>query len=156
MVGGNPEDFRDYLVGIGMGAAQIEQAQAALATVRAFLPEEPGHLFVSEYRDEEGSRNYEGLWILTETVISEATPFTGQGRFDFIRRDTGLDHVEVEHADFDFQAPVDASRLRVGVTFRRTGSGLSATLRASGSNCADLDQVLRDYLLKTLLDANGG
>jgi hypothetical protein len=150
VVGGNPEEFSQYLSGIGMGAAQIEQAQQALATARGFLPDDPIHLFVSEYRDDEGVRNYESLWIFTETAISEATPFSGEGSFDLIRRDTGLDHVEVGHVDFDFETPVDASRLVVGVTFKRTGSNLSATLRASGSNCGDLGQILRDYLLTTM------
>ena len=150
MVSGKPEDFRGYLAGIGMGTAQIEQAETALATVRGFLPEEPEYLFVSEYRDDEGNRNYEGLWIFTAKFISEAAPFTGDRRFDLIRRDIGLDHVAVEDTEFDFDAPVDASRLRVVCTFGR--SLVNGTLRASGSNCADLNQVLRDYLLAMMFD----
>jgi hypothetical protein len=137
-----------------MGAAQIEQAEGALATVLGFLPEQPSHLFVSEYRDDEGSRSYEGLWVFTESFVSESTPFAGEDSVDFIRRDTGIDYVEVDHADFDFEAPVDASRLRVEATFKRTGSNLSATLRASGSNCADLNRVLRDYLLPTMFESD--
>lgn len=152
MVGSNPEDFRDYLVGIGMGAAQIEQAEIGLATVRGLLPEEPEYLFVSEYRDAEGNRNYESLWVFTARFISEGEPFASEGKFDIIRRDTGLDQVLIEHAEFDFQTPVDASRLRLDLSFKRFGARLSGTVRASGSNCGDLNQVLREYVLATLFE----
>ncbi len=153
MVGGNPEDFREYLVGIGMGSAQIEQVEEALATVRGILPEEPQFMIVTEYRDGEGNRNYESLWVFTEHFISEVSPFAGQGKVDLIRRDTGLSYLAVEYTDFDFQAPVEASRLRIDATFNRFGSALSAELATSGSNCADLNQVLREYVLPTIVEA---
>ena len=136
-----------------MGADLIARAEEVLATLGELLPETPEFLFVSEYRDEDGNREYEGLWVLTERYVSEAEQFVSRGDFDLVRRDIGLGRVFVERRDYDLGTPTDASRLTVTLNFNRNGAGLVATLKASGSNCADLSQILREYVVPTLNDA---
>jgi hypothetical protein len=153
VVGANEDDVRQYLSAIGMGSPLVERTETVLRTVTSYLPEEPKYIFVSDYRDEEGNRNYESLWVLTETFMSEAKQFVTQGNFDIVRNDSGISRVVVDYDEFDFDAPREGSRLNVDVTF--AAAGVSGSFRASGSNCADLQQVLDGYLLPLLVSKDG-
>lgn len=136
-----------------MGAPLVERTETVLTTITSFLPETPKFIFVSDFRDEEGNRTYSSLWVLTETFISEAQQFVTEGKFDFIRNDCGLSHLLVDHDEFDFKVPRDNSRLSVMVSF--AVATISGTFRASGSNCADLQQIMTDYLLPLLTNRGG-
>jgi hypothetical protein len=155
VVGADAEEFRKYLGGIGMGAPLIERAEDVLSTVRRFLPEEPEFLFVSDFRDGEGNRNYSSLWVFTESYVSESHQFISQSKFDFIRRDMGISHISIDHEDYDLTTAQDSSRLKLVIVFSRFGSDVGGELTASGSNCDELRQILTEYLLPTLHESKG-
>lgn len=150
MVGAEPEAVRRYLAGIGLGEALIDRTEKTLASVRRLLPDDPSYIFVSEYRDEEGNRNPEDLWVLTPTVISEVAQFVTESSFDLVAAGSGLSRVVVEREAFEFGEPDQRSRLMVEISFGYSGLGLKGTLKASGSNCGDLQQILEEYFVPLL------
>lgn len=136
-----------------MGAPLIERAEHVLASIVRFLPEDPRYLFVSEYRDEDGNRSYESLWVMTANLMSEAEQFVTADSFDITRVSYGLDRVLVEKEAFDFEQAQESSRLKVDVRISKSGPGLVGEFKASGSNCLDLQQILNEYFVPFLAAA---
>lgn len=130
-----------------MGTPLIERTEKILGYVRQLLPEEPRYIFVSEYRDDEGNRNYESLWVLSDNFISEAKQFVSQSEFDLTSLSGGLTRILISNHEFEFENASESSRLSVYVNLGNTGSAITGSFRASGTNCNDLNQVLTEYLL---------
>jgi hypothetical protein len=136
-----------------MGSPLIERAEHVLASIVRFLPEDPRYFFVSEYRDEDGNRSYESLWVMTASLMSEAEQFVTDDSFDITRVSFGLNRVLVEKEDFDFERAQESSRLKVDVKISNSGTGLIGEFKASGSNCLDLQQILNEYFVPFLVAA---
>lgn len=150
MVGAALEKVSEYLSGIGMGDALVERTRAVLGHMIDFLPEEPQYFFVSEYRDAEGSRSYESLWLLSENFMSEAQQFVVKDQFDVTRVDRGISRVFASNGDFDFGEASENSRLSVEIIVATLGSGITGSFKASGGNCQDLSEILKNYLMPLL------
>jgi hypothetical protein len=149
------EQFEEYFTGLGMGAPLIERGLSVIESVERLLTEPIRYLFVSEYRDEGGNRNFESLWILTEGYMSESQGFLTGDRFDIVPVHQGLVRLETNREHFDFVTATDQSRLSINISFPPSGStGLSGNFKASGENCTALVGVLQGYLLP-LLEASG-
>lgn len=149
MVGADLEQVSGYLAGIGMGTPLVDRTKIVISRMVDLLPEEPQYLFVSEYRDAEGSRTYDSLWLLSNSFMAESQQFVVTDRFDITRVDQGLMRVFISHEDFDFKEAVDSSRMSVDINFEGSAS-ITGAFRASGSNCGDLNVVLSKYLLPLL------
>ena len=128
-----------------MGTPLLDRTKVVLARMIEFLPEEPQYFFVSEYRDAEGSRSYDSLWLLSENFMAESQQFVVTDQFDVTRVDRGLMRVFVSHEHFDLQDAMDSSRMSIDINFEGSAS-ITGTFRASGSNCGDLNVILRQYL----------
>ena len=139
-----------------MGSPLIGRTEEILSLMLRFLPEETRYLFVSEYRDGEGNRSYESLWVLTDNIMAEAHQFVTERSFDFTPTSHGLRRMLVENEEFDFEEAQESSRLKVDVNVSNSGAGLVGVLRASGSNCTDLQQIVSEYLVPLLLTAVEG
>ena len=149
MVGADLEQVSQYLAGIGMGTPLVDRTKVILERLIEFLPEEPRYFFVSEYRDADGNRNYDSLWLLSESYMAESQQFVVTDQFDVTRVDRGLMRVFISHEDFDFDEPADSSRMSVDVNIEGSGP-IMGTFKASGSNCSDLNVILRQYFLPLL------
>lgn len=133
-----------------MGEALIERTETVIATVVKFLPDDLKYIFVSEYRDEEGNRAYESLWLLTESVMSEAHHFVTATSFDLCQTHHGVSRVLIEAEEFDFEQASERSRLNVNINFGSPGVPAVGEFKASGSNCSDLQEVIEEYLVPLL------
>jgi len=132
-----------------MGTPLVDRTKVVLGRMIEFLPEGPQYFFVSEYRDAEGSRSYDSLWLLSENFMAESQQFVVTDQFDVTRVDRGLMRILVSHEDFDFKDAADSSRMSVDINIEGSGP-ITGTFRASGSNCSDLNVILRQYLLTLL------
>ena len=149
MVGVDTEQVSKYLTEIGMGTPLVDRTKVVLGRLLELFPEEPKYLFVSEYRDSEGSRNYDSLWLLSESFMAESQQFVVTDQFDVTRVDRGLMRVFISHEEFDFKEAADTSRMSVDIHIEGSGA-ITGSFKASGSNCSDLSDVLKQYLLPLL------
>ena len=145
------EQFEAYLKGLGLGEPLVERGLVVVENVERVLPGPITHIFVSEYRDGEGNRNAESLWLLTKEYMSESIGFPTEDRFDIVPVRSGIVRLEVNRDHFDFTTPTEQSRLMIDVNFSPSGSmSLSGSLKASGENCLALTEILQEYLLPLL------
>lgn len=150
MVGVELEDIRQYLSEIGMGLPLVERSEEVLAKVMRFFPGRPEFFFVSEYRDEEGNRHYESLWVFGEKVVSEAAEFVTTVEFDMVAIEGGVIRLVIDSEEFEFEEAKENSRLLIDADLSSTGHGLEGNFKATGSNCTHLQEILERYLIPRL------
>ncbi len=145
------KEFESYLSDVGMGGVLIERVRDIDTLVSSVLPEEVTHIFVGEYLDSEGTRQFENLYFLTPGYLVELRNFvsgdTTEFEVDLIR--DSIINVMFVVKEYNFQQASDASRLN----FRYTTGPLGAELKASKGNCDHLFRIIRDCLLPNLRTA---
>ncbi len=152
MAGLDREQIQQYFVDLGMGEPLVDRSLAVMDDVEDLLPDSIEHVFVTEYRDDEGNRHYENLWLLTCGYMSEAQSYlTEKNTFDIVPVHYGIARIEISREHFDFATASDQSRLTIDVSIStHSGSNLSGIFKASSDNCVVLAGILREYLIPLL------
>jgi Flp pilus assembly CpaF family ATPase len=140
--------FESYLKKIGMTGTLRMRAQEIYRFYEALLPDdEITDIFVSEYVDSEGRRQYDSLWLFSSDYIMEASQFVTKDSFDMLRITNRVARWEVVKKDYDFKSATDRSRLTLTIQFADRLSGL---LKASMYNCDHLKDMLIKYFLPNM------
>ena len=128
----------------------LQRADSALSFYNDFASIAIGEIFVSEYQTEKG-RVHESLWVFSEDYIGEALLVGDKERLDLVPRRNNVARLDMQRDEFNFDGTAtDASRLTVHFTVGSGSSGIGGALRASGSNCLQLEEVLRRFLIPAL------
>jgi hypothetical protein len=139
----------------------MDQAKAYLdsldppAPVRARLEQLMGHyrglgaradrIFVSETLDDEGAREFQSLWLVSEAGIMEAEVREDESaEIDGVRLARALTRWAIRVRDFDFATSKPESRMSLDLWF---SGEIVGQLQASGGNCLELAAVVRDYVV---------
>jgi hypothetical protein len=150
----NQGQIEQYLSSLGMAKALVERTMSVIDGVEGLLAGSVEHIFVSDFRDEEGNRHYENMWLMTQEQVSEVNSYlTEQVTFDVVPVKFGLARIEIsrEHFDLTDTAAEEQARLTVNIHLAtRGGSALTGTLKASAGNCVGLAAIARDYLMPLL------
>ena len=89
--------------------------------------------------------------VFSEDYIGEALLVGDKEQLDLISRRNNIARLHVERDEFNFDGTTtDASRLTVYFTVGSGSSGIAGSLRASGTNCLQLAEVLRKFLIPAL------
>ena len=141
------EEWIEYLKSIGFQDPLLQRADSALRVYSDFAGVTIDQICVSEYCDHEVGRVYEALWVFSEDCTGETNLVSKEENFDFIRLRNNVDRWHMQKTEFGFDGKAtDASRLKV--TFS-TGP-ISGNLKASGTNCLRLAEVLRKFIIPGL------
>ena len=128
----------------------LQRSDSALSFYYDFASIAIGEIFVSEYQTEKG-RVHESLWVFSEDYIGEALLVGDKEKLDLISRRNNIARLDMERDEFNFDGTTtDASRLTVYLTVGSGSSGIAGSLRASGTNCLQLAEVLRRFLIPAL------
>jgi hypothetical protein len=148
--------FTEYLEGLGIKKesklyARIESAHA----VATFLCPEGDikEVFVCEWPDGEGRRNYQAVWFFSTNYTMECKQLAPEGEeiIDIVFIATNIRHCEVRKRDFEFgKKATDKSMCRMQVLF---GMGSGGLLFASAANCEKLAVVYQTYIKPNIRQA---
>jgi hypothetical protein len=148
------EEIKSYLIDLGMAEAMVEPCLSVIGEVESLLSHPIERIFISDYRDEEGNRLYESMWLITAGQISEIHGyFTEQVTFDVVPVRLGFARLQVSHEHFKLTdaSAEDQARLAVEVNIStHSNSALAGTFKASGANCVILAEIMREHLLPLL------
>jgi hypothetical protein len=135
-----------YFKALGMSQVLVQRARQAFHALSTALQTDIEDVFVSEYIDSDGNRQFEDLFIFTQYHIVQVRNFALE---DVLDADAfgPLRNLLVSRVAFDFTEPTDKSRLHVRY---HTLTGCSAELKASRENCATLARILRERLAPML------
>lgn len=130
-----------YLETIGITKHFMKRAKEVYNFYSDLLDDEILDIFVTDYVDGEGVRQYENFWIFTRNSVTEAKQFLTKDDFDFSPIKNLVDRWEIRKENYDFKKANDKSRmyLKVGISLN-----VICDFKASQQNC----DYLRDIFLK--------
>ncbi|MEA3338617.1 MAG: hypothetical protein U9R15_01495 [Chloroflexota bacterium] len=137
------QKFIDYLESIGIKSGLLlDRIESIHAFYIGMCPGEIEDIFVTEYIDSDGKREYENMWFFSDRYIMDAKGFAaGSDEFVITQIRGKVAHFRIKKQDYDFKAATERSRLHLMVHFN---TAAVANLTASKENC----DALRDIILK--------
>lgn len=141
------KDFAQYLNGIGIVDLFYERAELVLQFYENLYPNEIEDLFVSEYIDNEGKRQYESLWFFSSRLAMEAKYFLAGDNFDATPVLERIKYWGLQKTEFDFENPTEKSRLTIEFSLVQNISG---SLKASKEHCNHLYYIFKKYILSNM------
>src|SRR4051794_10673530 len=110
-----PIDQEAYLRDLGMRNALVERVTTFYHAYRALVTDPVTDIFVSEYVDDEGTRQYENLWLFWEKYVAEALSFVNQERSDLMTLVENVGWIGLTRREFDLHTATPASRFTVNI-----------------------------------------
>ncbi len=143
------DEWTEYLKSVGFREPLLGRAAKTFRFYREFVGFEIQTIFVSEYLDNSGQRQYEALWVFSDKAVGEAKFRGPEERIDLIPLENNIVHWIVEKTAFEFDGTAtEASRLTLRY---RLGEGqLMGIMKASGTNCLRLADILRKFITPAL------
>jgi len=135
--------FNDYLKEVELTGLYLKRACKVINFYEKLFPDDIKDIFVSEYTDNKGTRQYESLWIFTSNFACEAKQFITEEDFDATSVKQSITYWRLKRTAFDGQETSDDSRM--AVSFDLT-PGVSGALKASKGNCMKLQEIFDKYL----------
>lgn len=135
------EEFRTYLQEIGMGTPFQESVSQLISLYSQLTEESVDKIFVSEYVDQDGTRHYENLILLTKNLVFETEHFLTEPKMWAARYHNNVSNLEMTFTDYDFRSATSTSRL--SCTFRWDPGDFMLPLKASGGNCDQLKELAK-------------
>ena len=137
------KEFIDYLESIDIKErVLLDRIESIYEFYLKMCPDEIKDIFVTDYIDSEGKREYENLWFFSDRYLMEAKGFAaGKDDFDITPIKDRVEHCAIQKQGYDFKEATDKSRLHL--LFKLDTNGI-ANFKASKENC----DVLRDIILR--------
>ena len=137
-------EFTQYLNQIGIIGFYYDRTQNVIEVLSRVIGEDVLDIFVSDYLDGEGKRNYEDLLLFTQQRIIEVKRFLTQDHY-FINKVQGspIIGIELNVTEYDFKKATEKSRVFLKLIW---GTGLNVAMKASRENCDYLNGIFKKYL----------
>ncbi len=141
------DEFSKYLDSIEAPQVVRGRVDQIHGFYQILCPEEITDLYISEYVEDSGRRQYESLWFFSSSYCMEALQFVSQVKLDMIGLHDSVYRWAATAAEYDFKKATSASRLSLDIEF---GGDLRGSLKASSENCDFLVGVLRQHLIPNM------
>lgn len=145
-------EWEEYLDAIGATGPIAHEVSKKLKAASLLAPEPAEAIFLTEYPTEEGERVFEHLWFFTAAYGLECKSFLLDDNCDLSVIQSNIAYIEISWDSYDFNVATAKSRFRVRF---QTVDGVEGDLRASGSNCPELLEVLEQRLRPNIWDPGG-
>jgi len=142
------EKFSEYLKSIGITEAILKRIEKIYNFYNDIRPNEIEDIFITDYLDENGSRNYENIWFFSSKHCMEAKLFITKDNFD-MDSIKNITYWVIEKENYDFKKATERSR--ISLTFQLSWNR-SGKLKASKENCDYLKEIFLKYVLPNIKD----
>jgi hypothetical protein len=143
------QKFIGYLESIGIKAVPL---LGRIESIHEFYlemcPDEIVDIFVTDYIDSEGKREYENLCFFSDGYTMEAKGFAmGKDDFDITPIKDRVKYYEIQKQDYDFKEATEKSRLTLHFSLN---TGVHGEFKASKENCDALRDIIFEYVKPNL------
>ena len=143
------EKLKRYLDSIGLKGELFVKVENAYRFFTEYLECEIEDIFVSEYINKEGVREYENIWFFNDDYCYEAKHFIMQEDFDSCVIKNNIDYFSIKKSNFDIISNLTADNSRMNLEFRLKNSMVVGDMKASKSNCEQLAIIVKKYFKLT-------
>lgn len=141
------EKFDTYIEIIGIKGELIDRIKTICEQYKEISTEEITDIFVTDYINKDGSREYENLWLFSDDCCMEANNFITEDSFDCSTLKNRITRWEVNKQNYDFRDTSEKSRLNINFNME---NDLSGELKASRENCNFLKDIFLTYIKPNL------
>ncbi len=146
------EEFLAYLHSIQATSVVISRVEYLTGLLHEIVPIEFTGIFLNDFITQDGTMQFDTLYLFSEDVILQARNFLQIDNFEFGGYRESVTSIEFQGQDYDFKTPSEKSRftilLNIGVGSR------FYQFKASKENCNYLKRICDEYLRSNLLDLN--
>lgn len=143
------QKFVDYLESIDIKeGVLLDRIELIYEFYSELCPDEIVDIFVTDYIDSEGKREYENLWFFSDRYTMEAKGFAmGKDNFDITPIKDRVKYYGIQKQDYDFKEATDKSRLYLNIGWDTEVSG---DFKAAKENCDALRDIIFKYVKPNL------
>jgi len=137
-------EWKTYLETIGIQGGFLKRVQKVLDFYQQVYPKQVEDVFVTEYFDKEGNRQYQNVWLFSSESVMEAKQFLTGDDFDSAPLRRQVRYWNIKKIKYNFRKASTESRMLLDF---RLATGDRCELKASRENC----DFLKDIFLKHVL-----
>ena len=138
------EDFENYFDAIRLDGAFREKANEIIDFYEGLYPRQLESIFVTEYVDNEGNRQYSNLSLFTSNFTFEAKNFLTQDNFDSTTIKNTIVYWELVKENYNFKIATQKSRMSLDFSL---ATGIHGNFRSSGKNCDFLRDIFKKHII---------
>lgn len=143
------EKFVKYLGSIGMTTLISQRVETIYKFYGKALKKEITDIIVSDYLNQDGTREYDNLLLFSEKCIMEAKRFIIEDDFDIAPFKSRVKYWNIKKKDYDFEKATEKSRLNLDFSL---DTGIACTIKASKENCDYLRDIFYKYIEPNLME----
>ena len=141
------DDWVAYLESIDLTEVLRGKVQEVVCFYQQVHAEQIQDIFVTEYVDKAGNRQYGSVWLFSEELIMEAKRFVNAHDFDSTPLKQRVHYWQIKKNEYDFQSATKESRMVLDIVL---SPDTSCELKASGKNCDYLKAVFIKHVVPNL------
>lgn len=141
-------EMGEYLVTIEMPEIFRKRVFAIYDFYHKICPEEITGVFVTDYLNEDGTRQYENLWFFSEKCLMEAKQFITKDDFDITPIKNIKSYIQIKKENYDFNKATEKSKINLTLGER---FALECLIKASKENCDYLKEIILKYFIPELM-----
>lgn len=142
-------EWATYLESIGIQELFLKRVEKVFDFYQKVYSDQIEDIFVSEYIDEDGNRQYESMWLFSTTSAMEAKNFLQEDNFDSTSLRKQVKYWSIKKTEYDFTKATTKSRMVLNFGLL---SGISGLLKASKENCDPLKSLFMKYILPNAIE----
>ena len=140
------DKYVEYLRKIGLSATLIDRAKIGFDFYTKIANETIDDIFVCDSLTKDVEQRFTSVWFFNATHIMECHDFVTKQDFDMSPLKK-INHLSVLPVDYDFEIPLEESRLTINFSFADSVSG---SLFGTKINCMYLQKIFTKYLLPNI------
>jgi len=145
-------EWVEYLESIGVKGPFLKRVEEVLDFYVKVHPAEIQDIFVTEYMDKDGNRQYESVWFFSEASMMEAKQFLKEDDFDSAAAGKQVQYWRIKKEEYDFKQASAKSRMMLDFSL---SSRVSGQLKASQENCDHLKSIFLKHVAPNAKESPG-
>jgi len=145
-------EFIEYLESVGITEVLHERIESIQELFRKMCPDEIKDIFITEYTEEDGTREYERLCFFSEKYFMDARNFMTQYDLTINPIKEKIYYLNIKKQDYDFERATEKSRFAVHCLLDVAGVNVSIDMKSSKQNCDHLRDIIYKYLVPNLVE----
>ena len=138
------KEFFDYLKDISVSDVVIARIKLIIQECQMLSPGKIQDIFMNDFITDDGTREYDSLYLFTDSFVMEAKQFTTTDDYDLTLIKNTIYYWTLNKKDFDLVTPSEKSRLYIRINLE---SAMGAEFKGSKNNCIYLMQIFKKYIL---------